>query len=74
MRARTLELGTVTAFDVHRGLGVLTDDQGRQWPFHCTAITDGSRTIAVGEAVAFHPVPGHLGRMEASDVRPLRSS
>lgn len=71
---RAIGLGTVTAFDVGRGLGTVTDDAGGEWPFHCTAIADGSRTVEVGTAVVFRPVPGHLGRMEAADVQPLARS
>jgi cold shock CspA family protein len=66
--------GTVSAFDDHRGLGTVTDDRGREWPFHCTAIADGSRTIEVGTAVVFRPAPGHLGRMEAVEVQQVGSS
>ena len=40
-------------------------------PFHCTAIADGSRTIAVGQAVRFSVVPGNLGRWEATQIIPL---
>jgi cold shock CspA family protein len=68
----TLRTGTVTGFDADRGLGTVTGDDGREWPFHCTAIADGSRTIEVGTAVAFIPVPGHLGRDEASELTPIR--
>jgi cold shock CspA family protein len=73
-QTRAIRLGTVTAFDVGRGLGTVADGAGGEWPFHCTAIADGSRTIEVGTAVVFRPVPGHLGRMEAADVQPLASS
>lgn len=69
--AGTVRFGCVRAFDEHRGLGTLVDDQGAAWPFHCTAIADGSRTIEVGASVMFRAVPGHLGRMEAADVQPL---
>ncbi len=62
-----MRLGTVTAFDEARGLGEVAAD-GATWPFHCTAIADGTRTIAVGAAVAFEVGPGHLGRDEASGV------
>jgi len=58
------ELGTVVEFDEARGLGEVQSPAGR-WPFHCTAIADGTRTIAVGTAVAFEVVAGHLGRDEA---------
>jgi len=62
--------GTVTAFDAHRGLGTVVDEAGSELPFHCTAITDGSRRIEVGARVSFVVVPGHLGRMEARDLEP----
>lgn len=68
---RTVHLGTVTAFDAHRGLGTVAGRDGREWPFHCTAIADGSRMIEVGTAVAFSTSPGHLGREEARPVTPL---
>jgi len=58
--------GVVTAFDEHRGLGVVTGEDAREYPFHCTQIADGSRTIASGTPVEFEVVPGHLGRWEAT--------
>jgi cold shock CspA family protein len=64
-------LGNVSAFDEHRGLGEIAADDGTVYPFHCTEITDGTRTIAVGAAVEFQVVPGHLGRWEAAAVSPL---
>lgn len=60
--------GVVTAFDDHRGLGEVRDRHGRTWTFHCTAISDGTRTIDVGATVRFRLSPGHLGRMEARAV------
>jgi CspA family cold shock protein len=57
--------GTVTAFDDARGLGEVTDDGGATFPFHCTQVADGSRTIAIGAHVTFEVVAGHLGRWEA---------
>ena len=38
--------------------------------FHCTAVADGSRTIAVGAPVVYQVVAGHLGRWEADELRP----
>ena len=67
----TLRLGRVSGFDEARGLGTVADDAGREWPFHCTAVADGSRTIAVGTSVAFTVAPGHLGRDEAREVTPI---
>ena len=63
--------GRVSAFDEHRGLGEVVDDAGTGYPFHCTAIADGTRTIAVGAAVDFDVVPGRLGRWEAAAIRPV---
>ena len=57
--------GTVTAFDAHRGSGVVVDDTGGEYPFHCTAILDGTREIEPGTKVRFTVSPG-LGRWEAA--------
>jgi len=55
----------VVEFDEDRGLGTVRDEMGRELPFHCTAIADGTRRIGAGTPVSFLIVPGHLGRMEA---------
>ena len=60
--------GAVADFDEHRGLGAVRSDDGRELPFHCTSIADGSRTVAVGARVTFSVVAGHLGRWEAADL------
>ena len=60
--------GRVTAFDEHRGIGEVTADDGTTYPFHCTVIANGSRTISVGTAVDFEVTPGHQGRWEASAI------
>jgi cold shock CspA family protein len=62
-------LGSVATFDDHGGYGTVRSEAGTEWPFHCTAITDGSRTIAVGAPVSFDVVPGRLGRWEAANLR-----
>ena len=62
--------GTVTAFDEHRGLGEITAPDGTVYPFHCTVIADGTRTIAVGTNVEFEVVAGLRGRWEAAAVTP----
>lgn len=62
--------GRVTAFDDGRGLGEITTDDGAVYPFHCTAIADGSRTIRIGTRVGFAVVAGHGGRWEAAAVHP----
>ncbi len=60
--------GTVADFDERKGLGTVRADDGRELPFHCTRIADGSRAIDVGARVAFSVVPGHRGRWEAVDL------
>ena len=66
-------IGSVSAFDEHRGLGEITADDATVYPFHCTMIADGTRTIAVGTRVVFAIVPGSLGRWEAAAIRPARA-
>jgi cold shock CspA family protein len=61
--------GRVADYDDAAGYGTVAGDGG-EWFFHCTAIADGSRTIAVAAEVDFSLAPGHLGRMEARDIRP----
>jgi cold shock CspA family protein len=66
-----LTRGRVVAFDEARGWGTVRGDDGHELFFHCTAVADGSRRIAVGTAVGYRVVPGHLGRWEASDLELL---
>jgi cold shock CspA family protein len=63
--------GVVIEFDDRRGLGVVLADDGRRLGFHCTAIADGTRTVAVGARVVFWVAPAHLGRYEARNVSVL---
>ncbi len=62
--------GRVVEFDDAKGYGYVETDDGRRLFFHCTAITGGSRTIAVGIAVTFEIVAGHRGQWEASALKP----
>lgn len=64
-----LHQGEVAAFDDHVGAGTVLDAAGSRWPFHCTSIADGSRTIAAGTAVTFRVAPGPAG-LEAVAVAP----
>ncbi|MEZ5244700.1 MAG: hypothetical protein R2707_06375 [Acidimicrobiales bacterium] len=61
--------GRVTEFDDAAGYGTVADVDG-QWFFHCTEIADGTRTVEPGAEGDFVLAPGHLGRMEARDIRP----
>jgi cold shock CspA family protein len=60
--------GTVVEFDEPRGLGVI-DAGGTRYPFHCTAILDGTRTIPVGTSVTFEVRAAGMGRWEATRIR-----
>lgn len=71
MATRPILRGTVTAFSDANGLGEVTGDDGGVHPFHCTAIADGTRTVAPGTPVTFELVPAHHGRLEARPVTPL---
>lgn len=62
--------GTVTEFDDAAGLGTVTTDDGTAYRFHCTAITDGTRTIAVDTDVDFETRPARDGTYEAAAVTP----
>ncbi|MEX1217533.1 MAG: cold shock domain-containing protein [Acidimicrobiales bacterium] len=57
--------GVVKAFDVPRGLGVIQREDGTEYPFHCTAIADGTREILAGTRVSFSVAAGRMGLWEA---------
>lgn len=59
--------GVVTAFDEPRGLGTV-EAQGVSYPFHCTALLDGTRTVTVGTEVVFEVRPAGMGRWEATRI------
>lgn len=59
--------GTVVAFDERRGLGRI-EASGRTFPFHCTQIADGTRSVPIGQPVEFDVVPGRQGDWEAARI------
>ena len=63
--------GAVTSFDDPRGLGMIEADDGRTYPFHCTALLDGTRTVDPGTRVAFEIRPAGMGRYEATMIESL---
>jgi cold shock CspA family protein len=67
---RTIHSGTVRAYDEAAGLGEIEADEGARYSFHSTAITDGTRTIAVGRSVHFVLVFAPRGCIEADEVTP----
>jgi cold shock protein len=64
-----MRLGEVGRYDDVAGYGEIHEGDAR-WFFHCTAIADGTRTIATRTPVRFRLAPGHLGRYEGVDIRP----
>jgi len=60
--------GTVVAFDEHRGLGEIEAGETR-YPFHCTQIVDGTRTVTLGASVSFRRTAGLGGQWEAAVIR-----
>jgi CspA family cold shock protein len=63
--------GRVVSFDERRGLGEVESADGDRYPFHCTQIVDGSRTVAVGATVEFDVAPALLGTWEARAITPI---
>ena len=66
--------GKVERFDEDVGLGAVRAEEGELYPFHCTALVDGSRTVAVGAEVEFEVVAGHRGTWEARGLEQARAS
>lgn len=62
--------GRVSEFDTERGLGEVVGADGQRYPFHCTAVADGSREIAVDTQVSFVVAAGPGGRWEAAQIQP----
>ena len=62
--------GRVEEFDERRGLGEIVGGDGTRYPFHCTGIADGTRTIPSGATVTFDVAPGPAGQWEAVEIRP----
>jgi hypothetical protein len=62
------DAGVVAEFDDDAGLGVVEAMSGERYPFHCTAVADGSRHVDVGAPVRFALAPAHAGRIEARDL------
>jgi cold shock CspA family protein len=62
--------GIVTEWDDPRGVGTVRTADGRDLPFQCTDLADGSRTTSVGARVTVAIVPGHHGRWQAVAITP----
>jgi cold shock CspA family protein len=66
---KALYSGRIATFDDFVGRGEIEARGGMHFPFHCTAIVDGTRTIAPDTAVRFRLVPGPLGSLEATAIK-----
>jgi len=67
-RIESSRAGVVESFVDESGLGTVKDETGRTFAFHCTSISDGSRTIAVGTPVEFVVAAGLKGQFEARRI------
>lgn len=61
----------MAGYDDHKGYGFIETADGRRLFFHCTAIVDGTRTVAAGAAVEYEEVIDARGKPEAAGVRSL---
>jgi cold shock CspA family protein len=59
--------GTVIEFDGAKGLGTVRGENGVDYLFHVIEITDGTRTIDLGERVRYQPLP-KFGRFQAGRI------
>lgn len=59
--------GVVTEFNDDRGLGTVLSDDGVAFLFHVIEIADGTRSIDVGQAVRFEPLP-RFGTLQAGAI------
>jgi cold shock CspA family protein len=59
--------GIVREFDEATGLGVISADDDRAFPFHSIEIADGTRTIDAGQAVTFRLLP-RFGAFQAGAI------
>ena len=66
--------GQVSGYAPEVGLGTVSVVGGERYRFHCTAIADGSRNIAVGTPVMVDIGPAGPGSWEAIWVAPLADS
>ncbi len=61
----------VVDFNEVRGDGTLRDESGREFSFHCVAISDGTRFVVAGASVRARRAVGLLGRDQATEVLKL---
>ena len=59
--------GEVVEFDGAKGLGTVRGETGVDYLFHVIEITDGTRSIELGQRVSFQPLP-KFGRFQAGRI------
>jgi CspA family cold shock protein len=59
--------GEVVDFDTQAGLGYVRSSTGETYLLHCIEVADGTRDVAVGQAVEFSTVT-RFGKAEAARV------
>lgn len=59
--------GEVVEFDGAKGLGTVRGENGVDYLFHVIEITDGTRSIELGQRVSFQPLP-KFGRFQAGRI------
>jgi cold shock CspA family protein len=62
-----MSTGIVTEFDGAAGLGTVRADDGVEYLFHVVEVTDGTRSIELGQRVSFQPLP-RFGRFQAGRI------
>lgn len=65
------QFGVIEEFDSHACLGSVIDGGDHVWPFHCTALVDGTREVEPGTQVAFVVERRPGGRLEAARITEL---
>ena len=65
--------GRVTSFALLEGAGTVTDGTDL-WPFHCTQLASGARSVPLDTEVQFVVVAGLPGRWEAASIRAVAGS
>lgn len=64
-------IGTVADFDEFRGDGVIVNELGESFYFHCVEIADGTRRVPLGARVTGRRMVGHLGADEVGSIRQI---
>lgn len=67
-RLGAIRRGRVADFSPERCLGVVEEEGGARFAFHCVEIAGGTRRIEIGARVVYSLRPGHDGLLEARQL------